>query len=106
MSYKDDRGAGLRLELAHQIQDLRLDRNIKCGGRLVGNEQLGIAGERHSDHYPLPHATRELMRILSRAALGLRNVDEAQHFHCTSSRRMGVKALMELQGLSNLARHR
>ena len=35
-----DGGAGLLLELVHQIEDLRLDRHVEGRGRLVGDHQL------------------------------------------------------------------
>ena len=65
---EDDRGAGLALELAHELEDLGLDGDVERGRRLVGDEQLGMAGERHGDHHALAHAARELVRILPRAA--------------------------------------
>ncbi len=34
------------------------------GCRLVGYKQLGAARKRHRNHYSLPHASRQLMRIL------------------------------------------
>src|SRR5260221_9899694 len=66
---EDDRGADLALELAHQIEDLGLDRYIKRGRRLVGDEELWIAGERHSDHDALAHAAAELARVFGDATL-------------------------------------
>ena len=37
---QDDRRAELALQLAHQVEDLRLDRDVERGGRLVGDQQL------------------------------------------------------------------
>src|SRR3569623_2083888 len=37
------------LELAQEIEVFRLDRDIERGCRLVGNQELGVAGERPSD---------------------------------------------------------
>ena len=37
-------------------QDLRLDRDVERRGRLVGDQQLRAAGERHGDHHALAHA--------------------------------------------------
>ncbi len=70
-----DRRAGLLLQFAHQVEDLRLDRHIERGGRLVGNQQARLAGERHRDHHALAHAARKLMRILRRTALRRRDPD-------------------------------
>ena len=59
----------LLLQLAHQIEDLRLDGDVERGGRLVGDQELGIAGERHRDHHALAHAAGELVRIVVEALL-------------------------------------
>jgi hypothetical protein len=52
-----------RLEVAHQVEDLRLGGHVQRGGRLVGDEQAGMARERHGDHGALAHAAAELERI-------------------------------------------
>ena len=65
---QDDRHAGLRLQLAQQVEDLRLHRDIERGGRLVGDQQIRLAGERHRDHDALTHATGHLMRVFVEAA--------------------------------------
>ncbi len=63
------RHAELVLQPLQQLEDLRLDGHVERGGRLVGDEQRRAAGERHRDHHPLSHATRELVRILGGALL-------------------------------------
>ena len=52
------------LELLHQAQDLCLHRHVEGGGRLVGDQQLGPAGDRHRDHHPLALAAGEAVGIL------------------------------------------
>ena len=69
----------LSLQLAHQVEDLRLDRHVERGGRLVGDQQLRVAGQRHRDHHALPHAAGQLVRILRDAPLRLGDADQAQH---------------------------
>ena len=44
------------LQLAQQVEDLRLGRHVERGRRLVGDQQARIAGERHRDHRPLAQA--------------------------------------------------
>ena len=39
-----------------QIENLRLDGHVERGGRLVGDQQLRLAGQRDRDRNPLPHA--------------------------------------------------
>ena len=58
-----DRHAELVLQLAQQLEDLRLRRHVERGRRLVGDQQVGLAGERRRDHRPLPHAAAKLERI-------------------------------------------
>ena len=49
------------LELAHQVEDLRLGGHVERGGRLVGDQQRRVAGERHRDHRPLAQAAAQLV---------------------------------------------
>src|SRR5262249_9133030 len=76
-----DGGAGLVAQIAHEIKDLRLNRDIEGGRRLIGDKQLWIAGQRHRDHDALAHATRELVRIVLEALLGRRDAYKAQHLN-------------------------
>ena len=52
-----------RLQIAQQRQDLRLDGDVERGRRLVGDQQVGLVGERHGDHHALALAAGELVRI-------------------------------------------
>ena len=56
MGYHDDGHAELLLQLLHQIEDLCLNRHVERGRRLVGDQNIRLAGERHGDHDTLPHA--------------------------------------------------
>ena len=59
----------LLLQVEDEVEDLRLDGDVERGGRLVGDQHLRIAGERHRDHGALAHAAGQLVRIfLARAA--------------------------------------
>ena len=51
------------LHAAQQREDLLLRRHVERGRRLVGDQQLGIAGERGRDRDALLHAARELERV-------------------------------------------
>ena len=73
--------------LAHQkIEDLRLDGDVERGGRLVRDQELGAAGERHGDHDALAHAARELMGIGARPARGIGDADLGQKLDDAPSR--------------------
>ena len=56
------------LQVAHQLEDLRLDGHVEGGGRFVGDQQARPADQRHRDHRPLAHAAGEPVRILVEAA--------------------------------------
>jgi hypothetical protein len=65
-------------ELAEQVEDLGLDRDVERGRRLVGDQQLRLAGQRHRDHGPLSHPAGKLVRIVAEARLGARDADPVQ----------------------------
>ncbi len=70
---EQDRHVALGLQLREQIEDLRLDGDIERGGRLIGDQHLGIGRERRRDHDALLLAARELERVLLDAALHIRD---------------------------------
>ena len=63
------------LEAGEQLEDLALDRDVERGRRLVGDQQLGLAGERHRDHDALLLAAGELVRVRRQAPLRLGHAD-------------------------------
>ena len=74
----DQRDVEPARQVLHQLQDLRLDGDVERGGRLVGDEELGIAGEPDRDHHALAHAAGQVMRILLEPALAVGDADEPQ----------------------------
>ena len=66
MGDQDNRQAAPVAQIEKEPQDLRLHRDIERGRRLIGNEEIGLAGERQRDHRALAHAAGELMRISHR----------------------------------------
>ena len=67
---QDDRRAGPLLHLVHQLEDLGLNRDVERGRRLVGDQQLRVARERHRDHHALAHAAGKLVRVVAQPLLG------------------------------------
>ena len=63
-----------------QLQDLRLDGDIERGGRFVGNQQVGLVGERHGDHHALALAG-QLDGVGAQALFG-----PCRRTRCSSSR--------------------
>ena len=74
----------------HQFQDLRLDRDVQRGGRLVGDDQLGLAGQRDGDHDALAHAAGKLVRILLQPARRIGDADQAQQLDRALVRRGAI----------------
>ena len=59
------------LQVAQQVQVLRLDREVEAGGRLVGDQQPRLAGDADGADDALAHAARHLVRdTATRASRG------------------------------------
>src|SRR6266852_5156855 len=99
---QDRGGAELPVDLAQQVEDLRLDGDVERSRRLVGDQYLGRGGQAHGDHRPLTHPTRELVRIVVRAFLRRWDADLVQHGHCHTHRPCLVPALVQPDRLSDL----
>ena len=99
---QDQRHAALALQVEQQVEDLRLDGDVERRGRLVGDQQLGVAGDRHGDHHPLAHAARELVREGAEPVLRRGDADEVQQLQRPGAGRLAVHALVEAQGLGEL----
>jgi len=56
------------LERCQQREDLRLDRDIERGGRLIGDQKFRLRGQRQGHHGALAQAAGELVRVLTEAA--------------------------------------
>lgn len=56
-------------KLVQEREDLRLDRDVEGGRRLVRDEELRTGAKGHRDQDPLPHAAGQLMGILAKALL-------------------------------------
>ena len=94
------------LQFAHQIEDLRLDRHVERGRRLVGDQQLRVARQRHRDHRALPHAARKLVRVGMHAALRLGDVHAAQRLDRPVHRLAARHVLVQYHGFADLAADR
>ena len=76
---EDHRHAGLALQFAQEQQNLDLHRRVERRGRLVGEQQARLAGQRQGDHRALAHAARELVGIGVETSPGLRNLHPFKH---------------------------
>jgi hypothetical protein len=71
------------LQRLDQLDDLGLDGDVQRGGRLVGDEERRLAGERHGDHHALAHAAGQPVRIFVQARSRRRDahaLEDAQGF--------------------------
>ena len=91
-----------RVRFLHQFEDLRLDRHVERGRRLVGDDQLRVAGDRDRDHDPLAHPARQLVRVLLEPAHRIGDADQPQQLDGAPLRRRAVGAAMLLEGLGDL----
>ena len=102
----DHRHVAAALFARQQIEDLRLDRHVERGGRLVGDQQFRFAGQRDRDRDPLPHAAGKLMRVLHQPLLRRGNADRGQQFDAAHFRGHAVEFEMLLQRLDQLGADR
>jgi hypothetical protein len=58
-------------DAVEKIEDLALDRDVERSRRLVGNQEVWLAGQCHRNHHTLSHATGKLMRVCGHSARGI-----------------------------------
>ena len=87
---KHDREPELAPQVVEQPQHLRLHHHVERGGRLVGDQQPRLAGEREPDQHALALAARQLVRVVARAPR--RQPDELQQLADARRSRRGRAA--------------
>ena len=100
---EQDRHAEPGLEVLEQLQDLRLDGDVQGGGRLVGDQEVGLVGQRHGDHHPLALAAGQLVREGAKPGFGLRDLHQPQELEGARARLLPAQAAMDEQHLADLA---
>ncbi|MNF80808.1 hypothetical protein D3C84_630600 [compost metagenome] len=99
---QQQRHAQALLQRFEQQQDLALHGHVQRGGRLVGDQQLGLASQGHGDHHPLSLAARELVRVGLEAFFGFLDAYQVQQFENALMRRLAPQSLVHQQGLADL----
>src|SRR2546426_112239 len=99
---EDEREAVRALEVAQEVQVLRLDREIEAGRRLVGDEQARLARDRDRPDDALAHPARELMGILAHARLGRRDADRLQQLLRPAPGAAPARAIVDPDRLGDL----
>ena len=102
---EQERHAALALQLRQQLEDLRLDGDVECGGRLVGDQHFGIHRERARDHHALAQSSGELERVLVHTALGLGNAHGVEQFQGALAYCGAAQARVALDHFRDLPAH-
>ena len=99
---QDDRHPQPAAQVVDQLQDLLGDGDVQRGGRLVGDQQLGLAGQRHGDHHALPHAAGQLVRVAGHPLGGAGHADQPEHLHRAVQRGPPAGAAVQPDRLGDL----
>ena len=81
-----------RAQPREQLDDLQLDGDVERRGRLVGDQQLRLGGERERDHHALAHAARELVRVAAQDPLAGRAARRRSSSSSGHASRLGALA--------------
>ena len=92
----------LLLQRADQVEDLLLDRDVERRRGLVGDQELGLARDRHRDHHALLLAARHLRRVGVDLELGIGNADFVQQLDRALPRRRRAQAHVQPQHFDQL----
>ena len=91
------------LQLAQKLEDLRLDRHVERGGRLVRDQNVGPVGQRHGDHHALALPAGKLVRPGAQPAFGVADADLGQQFDDPLPRGIARQPLVQGEALGKLA---
>ncbi len=92
-----------RAQVGEQVEDLRLDRDVERGRRLVEHQKARLTAQRRRDQGALLHAARQLVRIGGGDRAGIGNTDFIEEGNRAVARGLSRKAAMAHQRLGNLA---
>ena len=80
MGDQQHRRAGGLLDVAEHLHHLGLHGHVESGGRLVGDEDLRLVGDRHGDHGPLAHPAGILVGKLVDPTARFGHADQVEQF--------------------------
>ena len=99
---EQQRHAVARLQGLQELQDLRLDGDVERRRRLVGDQEVGLVGERHGDHHALALAAGELVRVGVEPRRRLGDADLFEQLERALARGVARQALVQDQDLVHL----
>ena len=67
MRHQNQRCATFRIEIEHQVDDLRAGQGIQVAGRFIGENQFGTRRKGAGQRHPLLFTARKMFRIMSQA---------------------------------------
>jgi hypothetical protein len=94
--------AEVALQLRQELEDLRLDRDVERGGRFVGDQKLGVVGQRHGDHHALPLPAGQLVGIGAQPLLRVADAHTGHQLDDPLPRRLPAQALVQRKALGDL----
>ena len=102
MCDQDQRRVGGPRHLLEQCEDLRLNGDVERRRRLVGDDELRLAGQCHGDHGALAHAAGELVWIGLQPTLGVGQAHAGQQIRRHVHRRRPRRLAVQVDRLGNL----
>ena len=103
---EDHRHAEALFEFCEEIEDFSGNRHVESRRRLIRDQQIRVAGDRHRNRDALALAAGQFMRICMQPASRLGNAGEVQKFLrpciCRAARQTGFQT----QDRANLGAHR
>jgi hypothetical protein len=75
---QDDAATDLVTQSAQQPEHLSLHGDVEGRRRLVGNDELRVAGDRDRDHHALPETSGQFVRVGPHASLGFGDADRRE----------------------------
>ena len=106
VGYEHEPHAVVAAQPHQKVENLRLDGYVERGRRLVGDQDLGPACERHRDHHPLAHAAGKLVGKGAGAALRIGNADFGQKLDDPLATLSAIQAKVRLQRFTDLKANR
>src|SRR5258706_3394616 len=97
------RCAVVAAQALEQRDDLRLDRDVERGGRLVGDDEARVGAQGERDDDSLAHTAGKLVREMVDAPLGRGDADFAEELDRALARGRGRERQVRLGGVGDLA---